>query len=320
MKFARGSLLLLTGIIFIGACIAVAAFYIPHSKVIGTNTVVEHQSATLSAIQAETHAAGPYDGTYVYDSGSPFTGSEVDISSSTETQLDYHINTVHLAHTGDLEGVAHRIASTTIAYTDKTSNEGCAVTISFINKAQIIYALESIPGSDYGCEGYHGAHGEFLDGEVHVKNGLVTLPSLTDRGVSDSDRKALAQLAPDIFPNIESYIGLDISTTDQNSDENVMQSDSPLTSTDIPGSHGFAIQSPNIYNGSFGCGDFTETGGFCSYGAYLTDGHGHYWILSGANGEQFTYMTNNLNWKAKIPAAFKEQLKKLGVTNVKFEK
>src|SRR3989344_791345 len=266
-------------------------------------------------------APGSLNGEYVLDTASPYSGSTIVIASSTDATLAYIIDTVNFGHLGNLSGTAKRdISTTTKTYTSTDyhggeAQEGCRVTVVFPDDSQVYYVAEDVPvlRDEYtaDCSLYHGAHGMFFDGEFHQKSGKVTLPSILDLGFTEEDRDAYERLLPGAL-SAEVYIGEqigDISESNVSGDATITTT-REIKSADIPGSFGYKIESPNLYNGLSPCS--SGRGGYCEYVAFMKDDTGGYWIMGGSN-DGIAYATNRDGWKKKLPRAFKDELSRLGV-------
>jgi hypothetical protein len=255
------------------------------------------------------------NGKYVDDTRSPLYGSEVVISSSTPESIDYDINTFNLGHAGELVGKAQRLtATTTTVYEDLTSNDGCSVSIHFIDGNHLFYVTQDVGTSTYdgyvpSCNDYHGFHGTFMDHDVHTKNGVVTLDTVQELGFTDADAAAFEKLAPGAVSDAAAYQKFSVvnDSTGTSASSTVQ-----ISSPDIPGSHGFAISEPNLYNGGFSC----SSGGDCGYAAFMKDAHNNYWILFGSTGAvgSLDYVTSSSSWKNNIPEAFQKQADDLGIS------
>ncbi len=255
--------------------------------------------------QAPVPSASQLDGTYVWDSKSPYETSTVQISSSTPETISYEISTINLLHLGNLAGTAYRIKGTdAYAYTDSNSNDGCRVTIGFSGDGVSYYTSSAASTSTASCDDYHGAHGSFFNSVKHKRNVTVTLPTITELGFTDQDLAQFEGLLKGVVSGAQGFIGLDLeegSTTHR------------LTSKDIPDALAFSIETPNLYNGSSAC-DFSQQVGYCEYAAFMKDGAGHYWVIGGSDGDTFTYATNDPAWQKKLPDVFAKELKRLGLT------
>lgn len=256
------------------------------------------------------------NGDYVLDTANPLLSSDVIISSSTPEHLTYDISTAALGHTGELGGTADRVVGTsTLAYLDK-SNEGCVVTLVFPSLENVYYTtIDDAPaansGEDYvpSCSDYHGAHGRFMNGSLHMKNGTVTLPTIRELGFTDEDIQMFEKLLPDSISRVQGFLQIDIDYGIDGASTTLPR----LSNIDIPGAIGYAIQTPNVYNGMPGC-DFSQGGGLCEYTAFMKDQSAHYWVMNGTNGNAFSYATNDPRWKSKLPLGFRAELQKMGIS------
>jgi hypothetical protein len=206
--------------------------------------------------------------------------------------------------------------------------ENCQVIISFLEKGTLKIETQDKKinrGEDYfdGCSGYHGAHGSFFEDFLYTTDPKDTIPTLVTLGFTEADRNAFLKMSKDIT-YVEEYADEKISYLEDYSQS--VPSAQKIVSTDIQDSFGYRIESANMYDGNFSC-DFPQGGGYCSYGAFLKNGKGGYWIMGGSNskperGKQFLYRTTEKAWKQKLPIAFKNELVRLGLTekDVDFEK
>ncbi len=117
---------------------------------------------------------GSVDGEYVYDDHVN-AYSEVVIGSSTQSELRYDIETSAKDVTGhpvgSLMGTAVVVAGTTTEmYSDTVTNDGCGVTITFIDPNHLSYVTKDLPGSHYGCSQYYGMGAFFVNNLIHTKN------------------------------------------------------------------------------------------------------------------------------------------------------
>ncbi len=296
------------------------------------NKIVEDTTVTKNKVEEEKL---PLDGYYQLDIVSPFYDGDVTISSSTQTSISYSISTVNMAHTGDLVGIAFRDVSTTsLVYRSNDFHKGekqesCQVIILFLEKGTLKIETEDKKidgGKDYldGCSGYHGAHGSFFEDSLYSTHPKNSLPTLTTLGFTEADRNIFLKMNEDII-DVEVYAHENI-RYDQNEDfSKRVPSAQKIVSNDIPNNFGYRIESANIYDGNFSC--FSLGGGYCSYGAFLRNGKGGYWIMgdpiSGLEkGKKFIYRTTEKAWKHKLPVAFQNELDRLGLTeeDVDFEK
>ncbi len=259
---------------------------------------------------------------YKLVTSSVFYESDVTISSSTPSDIYYQISTVNKGHIGNLRGFAIRDKSTTtLAYVSNDYHKdedqsGCQVTIYFNKENNLTYiAQDKIDKSNKknqysdSCSSYHGAHGSFFDGDLHVKNVTNTLPTLLDLGFTKSDRDMYISMSKDVA-HAEIYVKEDIYYMDGSESTSSARS---VVSTDIKNSFGYLIESANMYNATFAC-DFVSGGGYCEYGAFLKDNKGGYWMMGGSNSSRFIYKTNRKEWYNKLPKAFIEELSRLDLS------
>jgi len=266
----------------------------------------------LSPVSPEKPASDlvSLDGIYVLDSGSPYHSSRIEVTNSSETELTYNIETLNFGHFGTLGGTAKRAEGSELVYKDLITAdypEGsiCSVMIIFPDTEHASYTTEGD-----GCDSYHGAHGTFFDGDVHLKNGLITLPTIEEFGFTKKDDEALKNISKEgIFSAVEGYIGIESTLTKK------------FKSIDIPGAVGYSIETANLYDGTFPCDDFSASGGLCKFAAFLKDVNGNYWLLEGTNDGEFKYSSTSKEWQKKMPKVFETELERIGVpvSNVVFE-
>jgi len=268
----------------------------------------KYQKITDDTIVSTT--PGLFDGNFVLDTKSPSKSSDVKISNSSENEISYEIFTVNLAHIGNVDGTAQRIASTTaFVYKDvlkpleHSPYEGdCVVLISFIDKDHLFYDLDG-----HACNSFLGAHGWFFNNDIHEKNGSVTLPTIEKLGYTKEEIQ--------IFNDLLSA-GKDESTALDSAQEQIDIGATlvkKITSKDIPNATGYSIETPNIYDSVSPC--FPDFGGYCTFVAFMKDAENNYWIIGGSNSGDFYYATNNQGWKNKLPSAFESELNRIGIHN-----
>ncbi len=294
-------------IILILVCVGVGVwsiFYIEKSDNLETHTVKQIKSKSL-------------DGNYTFDTSSPYFSSEISIASSTDTYVNYDINTSSFAHTGNLTGVAFKDMSTTsLTYVSRDyhqgeAQEGCKIIITFLDDAHVTYNAtdESVDRDDYvnDCNGYHGAHGKFFDGDIHVKGDKVNLPTLVNLGFTEEDRLMFKKIANNNDISVEDFIY----TTYDAEGTTPVTAEKKIIDEKRPHALIYSIQSANIYNGMETC-LFSSKGGYCNYGLFMKD-KGNYYVITGSNGGMFTYATTNKGMLKIVPESFKKELESQGI-------
>lgn len=275
----------------------------------------------------------PKNGVYVFDSQSPFTTSEVTISSSTRNTIEYAIAIQRLGDLGGYSGIAIRDTSTsTLMYVSNDHHkgeeqEGCKISIIVTSSSSLIYIADNVPikegDSSTNCNAYHGMKAWPASDQEHVLNGKVTLSKIENIGFTEKDRYVYESLIPQGLAT-EVYIGYMLTRETQSLDGESIDASTTVAiqSNDIVNSYGFSIESPSQLNAQGACEPFATSYAMCTFLALLKDDNDGYWILTGESGEDiqsgedkrkyFMYSTNKPEWKQKLPQAFIAELKRLG--------
>jgi hypothetical protein len=144
-----------------------------------------------------------------------------------------------------------------------------------------------------------------MNGDLHIKDGTVTLPTIEELGYSKTDIQMFEKLIPDSITDVQGFLNYQIEGK---------PTVRKLSSQDL-GTYGYAIETPNMYDGVSRC--FTgEGGGQCYYAAFISDGQGHYWVLAGeqAGSEvHLRYASNHPKWQSTLPQAFREEVERMDV-------
>lgn len=247
-------------------------------------------------------------GNYVLDTANPLQNSDIKILASSEKEISYNIDTVNFGHLGNLEGVAERVASSSLVYkgvikSDTDDAKACSIVISFRDTNHLSYN-----STGEACDEFHGAHGTFFNNDIHEKNGSVSLPTIEKLGFTKDDLVRFNNLFP--AENNEGTL-LEYAQEFINVEASIVKK---ITSPDISSTAGYLIETPNIYDGVSTC--FPDLVGYCVFVAFMKDKTNNYWILEGSNaGDDFRYATNNLQWKKKLPRVFQSELDRIGISN-----
>lgn len=269
-------------------------------------SIATPQDKTVSPDVLEQTSPEVLEGDFIFDTAHPLQNSTVTISGVSDSDLSYKIVTFNLGHSGEIEGIARRTDAAVARYTgvvasDVDEESKCLVEMVFKNPSELEYTV-----SGEGCSEFHGAHGMFFNDSLHKRGGKVTLPTIEKLGFTREDREALRALTLEkssdqsLLDYVEGFIDLEQVEVKK------------IESGEIPGSRGYAIVAPNLYDGVSNC--FPEPGGYCAFVAFLKDDMDHYWILEGTNSLQdFRYATNHESSRAALPRAFVEELRRLSV-------
>lgn len=305
MKNSKCVIILIT----ISIIIIIVSIYLSQSRYNFFKKIIGNQMATSTI---ETKYINPLDlnGKYLDEKSGVYASSEVKVSSSTDKSIFFQITTTNLAHGGYYEETAYRVASTSLVYVaDKQTTDNnslCIITLVFIDDSNLKYYVkdpDNLEEGSYGCRGNLGAHGAFMDGDIHKKNGTLTLPTIETLGFTKEDIKQFEKLIPGLLTQAQAF-------------SNVA---TKLISKDIKNSTAYSIQTPNIYD-TQDC-DFSYPVGYCVFVVFMKDTDGHYWIMGGTTYDAmeegvenfgFKYITNDPEWEDKLPDIFESELDRLG--------
>jgi len=177
IRFVRIFLLVL---IIIGiALLCTIHFWVPAlvEVIMGPSNVAAPITTTPSSVAS--------DGDFLFPDPEHTSSSEVFIASSTPADLKYVIETSDeksgsgAPSTGYISGVAKRDASTsTVTYIDTSTNDGCAISITYTDADHLSYVSASTDPNQNGCSSYYGVGAFFADHEMHSKNASFELGKL----------------------------------------------------------------------------------------------------------------------------------------------
>ncbi len=340
---------------FVLVAIAGVASFFLQSKYGATHNSKALTNAPLvpTSTQADVVAASPnrnfLDGVYSLEKSSPYESGWVSVSSSTNEELFYHIETAMRGESGAISGVAVKSKiSPSLMYVGQGydakggDQEGCKVTLVFSGKGELYYTAEdekiaTTTKDEYnpGCSNYLGAHARFFSRLKHVRDLPDESATLIDLGFTKEDREAFKKLDDADFNALDAEVYGRESMQSRGDSDMLSSSTQRLASKDIVNMFGYSIESARLYNRR-PCDYGVNGNGECVYGAFLKNDKGGYWLMGGGNyisannadgskntnSKTFIYRTTEKEWKHKLPMAFKSELTRLGlkVSDVDFEK